>query len=437
MAHRIVEADPNAPGYLHGLRAGDEILRINGEEIIDEIDYQALTGQRRLDILVRRPDGREEHVRFVKEEWEPLGLRMADTMMCRPMLCRNKCVFCFVDQMRPGLRPSLYVRDDDWRMSLMMGNYITLTNISRAEFDRIIRRHASPLYISVHATDPALRLKMMKNPRSVELMDQLRELASHGIRYHCQVVLCPGWNDGADLDRTLSDLEGLLPAVLSVALVPVGLTRYRDGLEKLRPYTRDEARAVIFQAEGWQRRFLAKTSSRLVFPADEFYCLAGMDMPPDEAYENYAQIENGVGMLRRFEEEMRMAFEADGGLPARARRVTVACGMSVAPYMEKWLSAYAPGGISWKVRPIVNHFFGETVTVTGLLTGEDLTEQLKDETTDEILLSGGVVRAEGDLLLDGMTVEELRKRLPAPLTLTESGGDAFYDALRGDDPTDA
>ncbi len=431
MAHRIVEADPHAPGYRHGLRPGDEILRINGEEVIDEIDYQALTGERRMDILVRRPDGREEHVRFVKEDWEPLGLRMSESMMCTPMLCRNKCVFCFVDQMRPGMRPSLYVRDDDWRMSLMMGNYITLTNLSRSEFDRIIRRHASPLYISVHATDPALRLRMMKNPRAGELMDQLEELKRCGIRYHCQVVLCPGWNDGAALDRTLSDLEGLMPAVLSVALVPVGLTRFRDGLEKLRPYTREEARAVIARAEEWQRHFLASASSRIVFPADEFYCLAGMDMPPDESYEDYAQIENGVGMLRRFEEEMRMAREADDDPRGRKRHVTVACGVSVAPYMEKWLSAYGPENVSWQVLPIVNRFFGETVTVTGLLTGTDLTEQLKDVKTDEILLSGGVVRAEGDLLLDDMTVEELRARLPAPLTLTQSGGDCFYDAVKG------
>ncbi|MBR4500630.1 MAG: DUF512 domain-containing protein [Clostridia bacterium] len=430
MAHRIVEADRNSPGYLHGMRPGDEILRINGEDVIDEIDYQALTSGRHVDVLLRHPDGREEHIRFVKEEWEPLGLRMSETMMCRPMLCRNKCVFCFVDQMRPGLRDTLYVRDDDWRMSLMMGNYVTLTNLSEAEFDRIIRRHASPLYISVHATEADLRVKMMKNPHAGELMDQLRRLKSHGIRYHCQVVLCPGWNDGPHLERTLSDLEGLLPAVLSVALVPVGLTRYRDGLEKLRPYTRDEAREIIAQAGEWQKRFLSRSSTRLVFPADEFYCLAGYDMPPDEEYEDYPQIENGVGMLRRFEEEMRMAREADGG-PGRKRRITVACGVSVAPYMEKWLRKYAPEGVAWRVRPIVNHFFGETVTVTGLLTGTDLKEQLKDEDTDEILLSGGVVRAEGDLLLDDMTVDELRSSLPAPLTLTESGGDCFYDAVRG------
>ncbi len=431
MAHRIVEAAPGSLGYLHGMRAGDEILQINGENVIDEIDYQALTSGRHIDVLLRHPDGREEHIRFVKEEWDPLGLRMSETMMCTPMLCRNKCVFCFVDQMRPGLRDSLYVRDDDWRMSLMMGNYITLTNLSRSEFDRIIRRRASPLYISVHATDPELRLKMMKNPRSALLMDQLRELKTHGIRYHCQVVLCPGWNDGPDLDRTLSDLEGLLPAVLSVALVPVGLTRFRDGLEKLRPYTREEARKVISQAEKWQKHFLETASDRLVYPADEFYCLAGMDMPPDEDYGDYAQIENGVGMLRRFEEEMRMAREADDDPCGKKRRITVACGVSVAPYMEKWLSRYAPEGVSWKVRPIINHFFGETVTVTGLLTGTDLTEQLKDEDTDEILLSGGVVRAEGDLLLDDMTVDTLRAALPAPLTLTESGGDSFYDAVKG------
>ena len=432
MAHRIVEADPDGVGYAHGLRAGDMILTIGGEKVIDEIDYQALTAERRMDILVRHPDGREEHIRFVKEDWEPLGLRMDESLVCKPRECANRCVFCFVDQMRPGLRDTLYVRDDDWRLSLMMGNYITLTNLSDAEFDRIIRRKASPLYISVHSTEMDLRKKLMRSPRSVLLMDQLTRLARAGIKYHCQVVLVPGWNDGPHLDRTIADLEKLRPNVLSVALVPVGLTRFREGLEKLRPYTRQEAALVLDQAERWQRRFLDQQGTRLVYPADEFYCIAGRDVPPDEAYEDYCQIENGVGMLRRFEEEMRIARRLDDDPRGKKRRVLLACGVSVAPFMEKWVRTYGPADVSVTVQPIINHFFGETVTVTGLLTGQDLTEQLAGADTDEILLSAGVIRAEGDLLLDDMTVETLRQRLPAPLTLVSSGGDALYDALKGD-----
>ena len=432
MAHRIVEADPAGVGYAHGLRAGDMILTIGGEKVIDEIDYQALTAERRMDILVRHPDGREEHIRFVKEDWEPLGLRMDESLVCKPRECANRCVFCFVDQMRPGLRDTLYVRDDDWRLSLMMGNYITLTNVGDAEFDRIIRRKASPLYISVHSTEMDLRKKLMRSPRSVLLMDQLARLAAAGIKYHCQVVLLPGWNDGPHLDRTLSDLEKLRPNVLSVALVPVGLTRFREGLEKLRPYTREEAALLLDQAERWQRLFLEKHKTRLVYPADEFYCIAGRDIPPDEAYEDYCQIENGVGMLRRFEEEMRIARRLDDDPRGKKRRVLLACGVSVAPFMEKWVRAYGPADVLVTVQPIINHFFGETVTVTGLLTGQDLTEQLAGADTDEILLSAGVVRAEGDLLLDDMSVDTLRRRLPAPLTLVAAGGDALYDALKGD-----
>ncbi len=436
MAHRIVEADKNGVGYAHGLRAGDQILTIGGERVIDEIDYQALTAERNMDILVRHPDGQEEHIRFVKEDWEPLGLRMDETLLCRPMECANKCVFCFVDQMRPGLRDTLYVRDDDWRMSLMMGNYITLTNLGEREFDRILRRKPSPLYISVHATEMDLREKLMRSPRSRLLMDQLHRFNEAGIRYHCQVVLLPGWNDGAHLERTLTDLEALRPNVLSVALVPVGLTKYRDGLEKLRPYTPGEAAQVLRQAEKWQQRFLARDGTRLVYPADEFYCIAGEPLPPDEAYEDYCQIENGVGMLRRFAEEMRIARRLDDDPRGRPRRVLLACGVSVAPYMRKWIDDWGPEGVRVTVRPIVNHFFGETVTVTGLLTGADLVEQLKDADTDEILLSAGVVRAQGDLLLDDMPVQTLRERLPAPLTLVSGGGDGLYDALKGVLPPD-
>ena len=431
MAHRIVEADREGTAYRHGLRAGDEIISIGGENVLDEIDYQALTAERHMDILVRHPDGKEEHICFEKEDWEPLGLRMDESMVCKPMLCANHCVFCFVDQMRPFLRDTLYVRDDDWRMSLMMGNYITLTNLSEREFARLLKRRPSPIYISVHATDMALRAKLMGTKRAAMLMDQLHRIADAGIRFHSQVVLVPGWNDGDQLEKTLFDLAAFGEHVLSVALVPVGLTRFREGLPDLRPYTRDEACRVIAQAESWQKRFLKERGTRLVFPADEFYCIAQLPVPPDEAYEDYPQIENGVGMLRRFEEEMAIARRLDDHPVGEKRRILVACGVSVAPSMRRWLEKYAPSGVDWTVQPIVNRFFGETVTVSGLLTGEDITEQLKDADTDEILLNAGVLRQEGDMLLDNMTVAELRSRLPAKLTLVGAGGDEFYDAVKG------
>lgn len=430
MAHKIVSVDPDGIGSLSGLRAGDEIIAINGEEVIDEIDYQALTANSRLAIDIRRADGSRHTVHVRKEDWEGLGLHMADTMVCTPRVCKNNCVFCFVAQMPKGMRPSLYVKDDDWRMSLMMGNFITLTNVDDREFDRILRRRASPLYISVHTTNMALRKKMLRNPDADRLMDRLRQMKDAGLKFHCQVVLCPGWNDGFELERTLKDLIALYPATRSVALVPVGLTRFREKLTHLDTYDAAGAAQVLDTAEIYRRDCLEKLGTRLIFPADEFYCLSGRPVPPDAAYEDYCQLENGVGMLRQFEDDMAFAA-GEPHRAARPRRVTLACGSSISPFMRQCLKKYAPDGVDWEVRTILNDFFGRTVTVTGLLTGQDLSRQLKDVQTDEILLSGGTVRNEGDLFLDDMSVAELRAALPAPLTLVHGGGDVLFDALLG------
>lgn len=430
MAHKIVSVDPDGIGSLSGLRAGDEIIAINGEEVIDEIDYQALTANSRLAIDIRRADGSRHTVHVHKEDWEGLGLHMADTMVCTPRVCKNNCVFCFVAQMPKGMRPSLYVKDDDWRMSLMMGNFITLTNVDDREFDRILRRRASPLYISVHTTNMALRKKMLRNPDADRLMDRLRRMKDAGLKFHCQVVLCPGWNDGSELERTLKDLIALYPATRSVALVPVGLTRFREKLTHLDTYDAAGAAQVLDTAEIYRRDCLEKLGTRLIFPADEFYCLSGRPVPPDAAYEDYCQLENGVGMLRQFEDDMAFAA-GEPHRAARPRRVTLACGSSISPFMRQCLKKYAPDGVDWEVRTILNDFFGRTVTVTGLLTGQDLSRQLKDVQTDEILLSGGTVRNEGDLFLDDMSVAELRAALPAPLTLVHGGGDVLFDALLG------
>ncbi len=430
MAHKIVSVDPDGIGSLSGLRAGDEIIAINGEEVIDEIDYQALTANSRLAIDIRRADGSRHTVHVHKEDWEGLGLHMADTMVCTPRVCKNNCVFCFVAQMPKGMRPSLYVKDDDWRMSLMMGNFITLTNVDDREFDRILRRRASPLYISVHTTNMALRKKMLRNPDADRLMDRLRQMKDAGLKFHCQVVLCPGWNDGTELERTLKDLIALYPATRSVALVPVGLTRFREKLTHLDTYDAAGAAQVLDTAEIYRRDCLEKLGTRLIFPADEFYCLSGRPVPPDAAYEDYCQLENGVGMLRQFEDDMAFAA-GEPHRAARPRRITLACGSSISPFMRQCLQKYAPDGVDWEVRTILNDFFGRTVTVTGLLTGQDLSRQLKDVQTDEILLSGGTVRNEGDLFLDDMSVAELRAALHAPLTLVHGGGDVLFDALLG------
>ena len=431
MAHRIVSADPRGIAYRRGIRTGDSLVSINGEPILDEIDYQALTNRSRLDVDIVRASGESARVRIIKAKDAPLGLRLADTLACTPRACRNKCVFCFIDQMPPGMRESLYVKDDDWRLSLMMGNFITLTNVDDQEFDRILRRKASPLYISVHATDPDVRARMMKNPRARFLLDRLRALRDHGIKFHCQIVLCPGWNDGAVLEDTLRTLTELWPAAQSAALVPVGLTKYRDGLEPLRPFDREGARDVLRICRAWQQSCLERLGTRFVFPADEMLCIAGEEELPEEAYyEGFPQIENGVGLMRQFLSSF-IAASRSCLENARPRRVAIPCGVSIAPFLERWIRAYGPAGADVCVQPIRNRFFGETVTVTGLLTGGDILDQLDLRDADEVILSSVTLRDAGDLFLDGMTLDAFRAALPVPLTVTPNRGDALYRALLG------
>ena len=430
LAHEIVGVTPHGIAYRRGIRAGDSLVSINGEPIVDEIDYQALTNRPRLDLELIRADGTPARVRIIKAKDAPLGLRMADTLACTPRQCKNKCIFCFIDQMPPGMRESLYVKDDDWRLSLMMGNFITLTNVDDQEFDRILRRRASPLYISVHATDPAVRVKMMKNPNARFIMDRLNALRDHGIHFHCQIVLCPGWNDGSVLDDTLRTLTSLWPAAQSAALVPVGLTKYRDKLEKLSPYNRDQARQVLSICRKWQESCLTQFGTRFVFPSDEMLCIAGADLPEEAWYENYPQIENGVGLMRKFLNGLIAAGEANQR-PARPRRIVIPCGVSIAPYMQRWINTYGPAGVSVRVQPIVNRFFGETVTVTGLLTGGDILSQLDARDADEVILCNVTLREGRDLFLDDMTLSSFRAALPLPLTLCDNRGDALFNALLG------
>ena len=430
MAHEIVAVTPHGVAYRRGLRVGDSIVAINGEPILDEIDYQALTNRAKLDILVRRADGREETVRIIKAKEIGLGLQLADTLACTPYPCKNKCVFCFIDQMPPGMRKTLYVKDDDWRLSLMMGNYITLTNVDEKEFQRILRRKASPLYISVHSTDPDLRVRMMTNPNARFIMDRLHALADAGLHFHCQIVLCPGYNDGDALKKTLTDLSALYPAAQSAALVPVGLTKFRERLADVKPFTRESAKAVMDIAHDFQERLLKEIGTRFVFPSDEMVLIAGKRLPAEEEYEGYPQIENGVGLLRKFENGLAAAA-AENTVPAVPRRVRIACGTSIAPVMREWVEKYGPEGVSVAVQPIRNTFFGETVTVTGLITGGDLINQLKDADEDEILICSNTLREEGDLFLDDVSLGEVRAALKPKLTVVPNTGADLFRALLG------
>ena len=399
MEHLITAVAESTPAYRSGLRAGDTLLSINGEEIIDQIDYEAFSGKRHLVLHVRKANGQDWHVEIVKPQGKPLGLSFGESMELTPRICKNKCIFCFIDQMPPACRETLYVKDDDWRMSLMMGNFITMTNMDDDEFARVLKRRVSPLFISVHTVEPDLRVRMMANPNAAKIMERLNALRDHGIRFHCQIVLCPGINDGEHLEKTLETLFSLCPAAQSAALVPVGLTKYRQNLYPLRPYTRDEAIEILRICEKWQRIFLEKSGSRFVFPSDEMLCIAGADLPDEAYYENYPQIENGVGLMRQF--------------------------------LNSFTEASSKNTRTATVQPIRNRFFGETVTVTGLLTGNDILDQADTSGQDEMILCSIVLRAEGDLFLDDLSLTDFRNSLSIPVTVCPNRGEMLFEALLG------
>lgn len=437
MRHEITGVDKRSVAQKHGLRAGDFLLSLNGEPVIDEIDYQALIAGDRVEMEIER-DGKVQLIHIRKEEGEALGLHFGQTMALSPRTCHNNCVFCFIAQMPPKLRQTLYVKDDDWRYSLMMGNFVTLTNVSESEFDRIIRRKASPLYVSVHTTNPQLRCRMMNNRFAGDIMEKLTRLKEAGIRFHCQIVTCPGWNDGEELMRTLRDLRSLAPAAQTVAMVPVGLTKFRDGLENLRCFTSEEAARLLDLIAPFQQECRETLGTTFAFPSDEFYCLAGREIPSEDWYENYPQIENGVGLLRKMESEIEeiAAFEKkfDMDEPVEDKVYVIPTGKSVTPHLKRWAETYAPANVKVRVITVPNRFFGETVTVTGLLTGGDILSALTPEAVegaDEILLASSTLRHERDLFLDDMSFDDFISRAPLPVHLVDCDGQSFYDALRG------
>ena len=421
-----------------GLVAGDTLLAINGNEINDVLDYRFYLADTLITLEFSR-DGQKHAVTIKKQEYDDIGLDFETPLMDKKHSCRNKCIFCFIDQLPKGLRESLYFKDDDSRLSFLHGNYVTLTNLSDADVDRIIKMHISPINVSVHTTNPELRVAMMKNKRAGEVLGYLDRFAEAGIRICAQIVLCRGINDGDELDRSMRDLCRFVPALSSVSIVPAGLTKFREGLPELTMFSPEECRQVVHQVEAFGDRCLAQYGTRLFFPADELYIKGGLPIPPDEFYEDYAQIENGVGMIRSLAAEF--SFELDyvedklaERAPTLPRTVSIATGVAaydhlcdLARLLEKRVE-----GLEIRVHKIINRFFGETITVAGLLTGKDLSEQLSEkELGDELLLPSCTLRAEGDLFLCGMTPGELSDRLNVPITFTGNDGAALLDAILG------
>lgn len=413
----ITAVEPGSPADRAGIIPGERILSINGEEVPDLIAYLALSASWRCALAVAG-GGRTRKVAIEKSDEESLGLSFDGVVFDGIRRCGNKCVFCFVDQLPKGLRPTLYVKDEDYRLSFLQGNYITLSNLSPADLKRIKTMRLSPLYVSVHATDPAVRGRLLGLDGTAPILPALRDLVENGIRLQTQAVICPGWNDGSVLDRTIGDLEALWPGIQSLAVVPVGLTAHRQGLTPLRPFSPEEARALLRQLQPWQERFLARSGTRFVFAADEFYVMAGEQIPPGSCYEDYPQIENGVGLVRSFEDEFRMAWRR-WRREVRPGRVRVVTGTAASAMWMRLARLTRPVGLELEILPVVNRFFGESVTVAGLLTGADIVRALADLSDMPAFVPRVALQRRGTLFLDGMTEAELTARTGAEVIDTD------------------
>ena len=412
----IVSVVPGSPADLIGLRPGDRMMEINGKPVRDELDFRFLIADEKLDISVVTATGEAASYTLLKEFDEEIGVDFGGKATFDGIYtCHNNCVFCFVHQQPRGLRPTLNLMDDDFRLSYMHGNFITLVGISDEHWQRIFDQKLSPLYISVHATDDDLRARCLGTDRARGIMKQLRELAEGGIQFHTQVVSVPGLNDGPHLDRTIADLTSLGPdALLSISVVPVGLTKYRQGLADIRSYTGPEAAIMIDHVDAWRSRLEPQWGPGLVYTSDEWYVLAGREVPPAEVYGNYDQLENGVGMIRLFLEQMN---ENSYRLPAALsspRKVTIASGVLASGTLERaaqWLNQHVKG-LTVEVRPLVNNFYGHTVTVAGLLLGQDMIAQLEGEELGDLLVLPAVAfRDQDGRSLDNLTTPEISQQL--------------------------
>lgn len=422
------------PAARHGIREGDKLIAINGNLIVDVLDYRYYLCEKKLVLSLCR-DGEEFSVNIKKGEYDDIGLEFETFLMDKKHSCRNKCIFCFIDQLPRGMRDTLYFKDDDSRLSFLQGNYITMTNLSDEDVERIIKMKMSPINISVHTTNPELRVKMLKNPNAAKSLDYLRRFAEAGTEIGCQIVLCRGINDGEELARSMHDLAAYYPAVKSVSIVPAGMTRFREekGLYPLTPFTKEEAAAVVKQVETFAEHCLSAYGTRIFYVGDELYLEAGLPIPDAEYYEEFHQLEDGVGMIASTKQEFFAALE-DADADDRAREISIATGVAAYPLMCELSEALTKKypNIKIHVYEIKNNYFGELVTVAGLVTGKDLLEQLKGKPLGEALyISQNMLRHEGDLFLCGMSIDELSESLGVEICQTSSDGYDIFDALLG------
>ncbi len=431
-SHIIGHVVPDSIAMEMGIEAGDELLKINDKEIEDIFDYQYMVQDDHLDILIRKSDGEEWILDIDKDFDEELGIEFENGLMDDYKSCSNKCIFCFIDQMPKGMRDTLYFKDDDSRLSFLQGNYVTLTNMSESDIDRILKYHLSPINISFQTTNPELRCKMLGNRFAGEALKKVDKLCREGsgIEINGQIVLCKGVNDGAELERSIRDLTKYIPNLQSVSVVPVGLSRYREGLYPLEPFDKEDACKVIDLIESWQDKVYSENGYHFIHASDEWYFLAGRDFPEADRYDGYIQLENGVGMMRllidEFDDALQMIksehMDEIGNL---RRNISLATGRLVYPCIRDMADKAMElcPGLDIKVYEIINEFFGERITVSGLLTGQDIIKQLKEKNLGDILyLPENLLRSGEDYLLDDVTVSDIERELNIEVGISPTSG---------------
>lgn len=430
MAVKIFDVTTGSHADKAGIKKGETLLSINSNEIVDVLDYRFYQVNRKLTLEVADEDENVRTIEMTKGEYEEIGLEFETYLMDKQHSCRNKCIFCFIDQLPKGMRESLYFKDDDSRLSFLFGNYITLTNITEHEIDRIIKMHISPINVSVHTTNPELRCKMMNNRFAGDTLKYLKRFADAGITLNCQIVSCPGINDGDELVRTLTDLENL--GVNMTAIVPVGLTRYRENLYPLVPYNKETAGQTIDIIEKMGDECVKKHGRRIFFPGDEFYLLAEREIPSPEFYEDFSALEDGIGMIAYLTDDVGWKLEELDADESLCHKVTIACGEGVFPYMKRIMSMINEKfpNITINTRAIKNNFFGGGVNVSGLVTGGDLIDQLRDDDLgDRLIIPSSMLRFENDLFLDDVSTDDVERELCVTLVPVNNNGNDLVEAV--------
>lgn len=428
----ILNVEEKSKAEKLGIEKGDKLLKVNGQQIEDIIEYMFLIADEYLEIEIEKKDGTIKKYTIEKEFHEDLGIEFKNPIIDQARSCRNKCIFCFIDQLPPDMRKTLYFKDDDSRLSFFQGNFVTLTNMSDEDINKIIRYRISPINVSIHTTDEALRVEMLKNKNAGKLYERLVRLADAGIRMNGQIVLCPNVNDGEHLDKTIEDLSNLYPNIESLAVVPVGITKYRDGLYPMKIFNENSAHEVIEKVEKWKNILLEKIGTRFVHLSDEFYVIANKKLPNYESYEGFGQLENGVGLMVKFEQEIMEHLEKNHMNHVIDRQVSVPTGASASAFMKKICREIEKRFEKLKINvfEIKNEFFGETITVTGLITATDLIKQLKEKDLgDQLMISSCMLKSDEPIFLDDMTIEDLHKELGVKIVVTEVDGADFIDKI--------